>query len=89
MAGLDAMRRALPAWLLLGAALCASAPLWAGRGVRAADASASRAASDWELPREWDGKPLRPLALSAVEQRFAAQFTGPLARMSDGDAALV
>jgi hypothetical protein len=42
-----------------------------------------------EWPREWDGKPLRPLALSAVEQRFAAQFPGRVARLTDGEAVLV
>jgi hypothetical protein len=90
MRPIDACRRALPALLMLGAALCASAPLWAGRRAHAEASAAGTAAEPaWELPHEWDGQPLRPLALSAVEQRFAAQFPGRLARLTDGNAVLV
>lgn len=39
---------------------------------------------DAELPAEWDGHPLRPLALSPVEQRFASHFPGQVARLTDG-----
>src|SRR6185295_16127627 len=42
-----------------------------------------------ELPSEWDGRVLRPLALSAVEQRFASQFPGQVARLTDGKQVLV
>lgn len=42
-----------------------------------------------ELPAQWDGRPLRPLALSEVEQRFAQHFPGTLARMTDGRQVLV
>ncbi|AEG91114.1 hypothetical protein [Ramlibacter tataouinensis] len=42
-----------------------------------------------EPPRHWDGRPLRPLALSEVEQRFARRFPGSLARMTDGRQVLV
>ncbi|AMM24716.1 hypothetical protein [Variovorax sp. PAMC 28711] len=42
-----------------------------------------------EWPKEWDGAPLRPLALSAVEHRFAQQFPGAIARMTDGQQMLV
>jgi len=42
-----------------------------------------------EWPDAWEGKPLRPLALSAVEQRFAARFPGRLARLTDGEQVLV
>ena len=45
------------------------------------------AAPEW--PTTWEGRPLRPLAPSAVEQRFAAQFPGRVARLTDGDALLV
>ncbi|CAN5879009.1 hypothetical protein BH11PSE13_BH11PSE13_14080 [soil metagenome] len=38
-----------------------------------------------EWPREWDGVPLRPLALSEVEHRFADRFPGAIARMTDGE----
>jgi len=42
-----------------------------------------------ELPTEWQGMPLRPLALSEVELRFARHFPGTLARMTDGHQVLV
>ena len=42
-----------------------------------------------ELPSQWQGQPLRPLALSAVEQRFARNFPGTLSRMTDGRQVLV
>jgi exosortase/archaeosortase family protein len=37
-----------------------------------------------EWPAQYAGEPLRPLALSAVEQRFATQFPGAIARFSAG-----
>jgi hypothetical protein len=37
-----------------------------------------------EWPSEWEGVPLRPLALGEVEQRFADRFPGAIARMTDG-----
>jgi hypothetical protein len=43
----------------------------------------------FELPSQWHGQALRPLALSEVEQRFARQFPGTLARMTDGREVLV
>lgn len=42
-----------------------------------------------ELPRQWQGAPLRPQALSAVEQRFARHFPGTVARLTDGTQVLV
>ena len=36
-----------------------------------------------ELPSQWEGRPLRPLALSEVETRFGRQFPGTLARLTD------
>jgi hypothetical protein len=42
-----------------------------------------------ELPSQWHGRPLRPLALSEVEQRFARLFPGTLARVTDGEQVLV
>ena len=55
-------------------------------------APASRAeptARHVEWPTQWDGRALRPQALSAVEQRFAARFPGSIARFSDGERVLV
>lgn len=42
-----------------------------------------------ELPADWQGRPLRPLALSDVEQRFARRFPGSVARLTDGRDVLV
>lgn len=42
-----------------------------------------------EWPAQWEGRPLRPLALSEVERRFAARFPGTLARLTDGEQVLV
>ncbi len=54
------------------------------------DEIASNAAGNpVELPTEWDGAKLRPLALSAVEQRFADGFPGTIARLTDGHRMLV
>jgi hypothetical protein len=50
---------------------------------------AASQATGFELPAQWQGQPLRPLALSEVEQRFARQFPGTLARMTDGREVLV
>jgi hypothetical protein len=42
-----------------------------------------------ELPSQWDGRPVRPLVLTEVEQRFARQFPGRIARLTDGESVLV
>jgi len=42
-----------------------------------------------ELPSQWDGRALRPLALGAVEQRFASHFPGQIAKLTDGAQVLV
>lgn len=42
-----------------------------------------------ELPAKWLGHPLRPLALSEVELRFARHFPGTVARMTTGQEVLV
>lgn len=50
-------------------------------------AVAAGSAPEW--PRAWEGRALRPLALSPVEHRFAARFPGHIARLTDGQAVLV
>lgn len=50
---------------------------------------ASTAQATVELPSQWQGTPLRPLALSDVELRFARHFPGTVARMTDGTQVLV
>ena len=75
-------RRHWPAFAVLLLALAAALPLL----------SAPRAAPlphHVEWPHEWEGRALRPLALSEVEQRFAARFPGAIARFSDGERVLV
>lgn len=42
-----------------------------------------------ELPVNWHGATLRPLALSDVEARFARHFPGTVARLTDGTQMLV
>jgi hypothetical protein len=51
--------------------------------------AAGTAESAGEWPSQWQGRPLRPLALSAVEQRFADRFPGQIVRLTDGDQVLV
>lgn len=46
-------------------------------------AEARTAIAQPEWPDRYDGTPIRPLALSEVEQRFAGQFPGAIARFTD------
>lgn len=62
---------------------CAMLPLALGPGAGAATtgaASTAQAADEW--PLQWQGQPLRPLALSEVERRFADRFPGRMARFA-------
>ncbi len=71
------------AWL----AACAVLPLIVGRSDAGSD---TRSAADLaELPREWNARPLRPLALGAVEARFASHFPGRIARLTDEQSVIV
>lgn len=45
-------------------------------------AAGSTAAPSW--PTHWEGRPLRPLPLTAQETGFAAAFPGSMARFTDG-----
>ena len=77
----------------MGAAvLCVCAWLpwaWHSRGPTALTTVPASLAVATEWPSTWDGKPVRPLAFSAVEQRFAARFPGRMARLTDGEQVLV
>ncbi len=64
--------------------MCAALP-----ALHAPPARAGAASDSAEWPATWDGQRLRPLALSAVEQRFAARFPGRLVRLTDGEQVLV
>jgi hypothetical protein len=64
--------------------------LWAAANTLRSNAPpTTRAQSHLELPQRWNGAPLRVLALSEVEQRFAQNFPGQIARMTDGRQVLV
>lgn len=67
--------------------LCALVPVLRPAAALPAQAGASNGSTEW--PATWHGKPLRPLAFSAVEQRFAARFPGRMARLTDGEQVLV
>lgn len=79
---------------LFGACMLACA-LWGGVALSQRPApAAAHAALESPAPgsapwNEWDGQPLRPLALSEVEQRFSRQFPGTIARLTDGRRVLV
>jgi hypothetical protein len=53
------------------------------------DATPTTIGAPVELPSQWEGAPLHPLAMSDVEQRFARHFPGTVARMTDGRQVLV
>ncbi len=63
--------------------------LWSAAFALRAPAAPAPTASFHEWPSHWDGVPLRPLALSEVEQRFADRFPGAIARLTDGRQTLV
>ncbi len=75
-------RRHWPALMVLLLALAAALPL-----LSAPRAEPLRRHVEW--PVQWEGRTLRPLASSVVEQRFAARFPGAIARFSDGERVLV
>lgn len=83
----SAARKALFGVLL---SMCALLPLAVSSpSTTEARANGPAGAASGEWPREWEGRALRPLALSAVEQRFAARFPGRIARLTDGQTVLV
>ncbi|HSB99474.1 MAG TPA: hypothetical protein VLE45_06115 [Burkholderiaceae bacterium] len=69
-----------PRWLLGVLVACALWPL-AGRG----QVDGTRTAAPHEWPSTWHGQGLRPLALTAVEQRFAHRFPGHVGRFASAD----
>jgi hypothetical protein len=73
-------------WLLLLPAcmLWAAFDTWSRPG----SLPETRAGSS-EFATEWQGQPLRPLALSEVEERFARRFPGTLSRLTNGTQVLV
>lgn len=63
--------------------------LWSAAAALRAPTAEADAVASHEWPSQWDGVPLRPLALSEVEQRFADRFPGAIGRMTDGHQTLV
>lgn len=61
--------------------------LWPWLKPEHAVAADPRPAIEW--PREFDGRAIRPLALSGVEQRFADRFPGVIGRFTDGKRSIV
>jgi exosortase/archaeosortase family protein len=80
-----ALRGRLRIALLALLATCALASLVGFGGAPAAAPDAAPI----ESPRQWEGRPLRPLALDEVEARFAAQFPGRIERLTDERSVLV
>lgn len=75
---------------LLCAALLPLCALWSvAQALTAPAAHGDESRPTTELPAAWNGSPLRPLALSDVELRFARQFPGTVARLTDGQQVLV
>lgn len=65
-------------------AVCALAPL-----AQRSTANGETAVQATEWPSTWEGRRLRPLALSTVEMRFAAHFPGHIARLTDDEQVIV
>jgi hypothetical protein len=80
-----AAHKALFASLMLVCVIWSSFHAWASP----AATSDAPIASSAEWPTQWDGVPLRPMALGDVEQRFAQRFPGAMARMTDGRRTMV
>jgi hypothetical protein len=72
--------------VLMVFALCALAPLAVYHAQAGIASSKSLSAFEW--PQQLDGKPLRPMALGAVENRFAQQFPGRIGKFSTEDEAV-
>lgn len=75
-------RRHWPAIAVLAFVLAALLPLLV-------PAAPAPRAQHVEWPSQWDGRALRPLAQSAVEQRFAERFPGAIGRFTDGQRVVV
>lgn len=69
--------------LAMASSLFGAVALGAAQARTAPSAEATAAFHEW--PAAWDGAPLRPLALSEVERRFARHFPGTIARLTDGE----
>ena len=75
-----AQRRLAEQWPRWMGVLLAACALWPLLGRGHADGERARAVHEW--PRVWQGHTLRPLAMTAVEQRFAERFPGHIGRFA-------
>lgn len=82
---MKAWTRHWPAAMVALLALAALLPL--ALPARESGAAPRGRATEW--PVQWEGRPLRPLAPSAVEQRFAARFPGTIGRFDAAGRVLV
>jgi hypothetical protein len=80
------LRRRIQAAMAVTLLLCGLTPLVL-RAHSPSSPDASARSAEW--PAAWEGRPLRPLALGIVEQRFASRFPGQIARLTDGEQVLV
>ena len=67
--------------LLFGGAMLACA--WFAAFSSTHEVASAPAIQAGEFPQRWDGVVVRPLALSAVERRFADRFPGRITRLTD------
>ena len=80
---------ALPLCTLVGVAQVVNDRYHAADTGIVTDAPHTLAQTERELPTQWHGAALRPLALSDVELRFAKHFPGTVARLTDDRQTLV
>jgi hypothetical protein len=76
------MRRTADHWPRLLALVLVAGALWPLAGRNRFDAAPPAPAHEW--PTQIEGRPLRPLAPTAVEQRFAKAFAGHIGRFEAG-----
>ncbi|MBS1197303.1 MAG: exosortase [Proteobacteria bacterium] len=65
------------------AAACSFAVIGLMQALVPENASAHSTENRQEWPNEFEGRPLQPMALSSVEQRFAENFPGAIARFNN------
>jgi exosortase/archaeosortase family protein len=80
--GLQAVLLVAVAALFLQSAAQAASSLTSPTNPLHAASAAKLQAIEW--PQDWEGTPIWPLAMTAVENRFAKAFPGHITRMTDG-----
>ena len=72
---------------IVACALAAVMPLFCAQYKTTADTAPAVMFPGW--PTKFDGKTLTPLALNKIEQHFASDFPGRIARFTDGQRELI